>query len=400
MTDWLRVRRIPGSGTFALRVWFPCGALDEHLPGLAYLTGHALAEGTQRRDWLQVAVDLEDQGMSLSTFGSLELFGLSLDGMVSDWQRGLDWASELIFEPSFTEERVDWLRQQTVAEIDSLSDQPDVVTGWRFLRQLYPGHPAGRPIQGDRESLNALSADDCRSFHRRALERQPLVAVAGGLTESEVTAALESRFAVPGPPHRAVRSLPEASPRTTADVKTSARDQAHLFLGHLTVARDHEDLAALELLGVVMGAGSGLSGRIPQRIREEEGLAYTAQTNPLSGASKVRGRLVIYLGTAEENLTQAEASVRDELQRLLRDGVSADEFEGAKAYLLGREPFRQETARQWGDLLAQAAYFETPWDDPEWRRRRLQEVTREEVERAARTHLHPDQLHVTRGLPR
>ena len=399
VTERLRVRRIPGSGTFALRVWFPCGALDEATPGVACLTGRALAEGTARRDWLRVAVELEDQGMSLSTFGSMELFGLSLDGLASDWQQGLDWASELLYEPAFAADRVEWLRQQTLAELDSLSDQPDVLTGWHFLAQLYPGHAAGRPVQGDRDSLGEVGAEHCREFHRMALERRPIVTLAGDLPEAEVAEALASRFGSRGA-DRLPRVSPELTEPSTASLTTSARDQAHLFLGHLTVTRDHEDLAALEVLAVVLGAGSGLNGRIPQRIREDEGLAYSAQANTVSGASRVRGRLAIYLATAEENLEKAEASVRDELARLLEDGVSDEEFESARAFLLGREPFRQETARQWGDLLAQAGYFETPWDDPSWRRERLARVTRRDIEQSARNHVHPDRLHVTRGVPR
>lgn len=400
VSELVRARRISGSGTFALRVWFPLGALEEEVPGLACLTGRALAEGTAHRDWLQIAVDLEDQGMSLTTFGSLELFGVSLDGLASDWRRGLDWAAELVFEPSFDSERVDWLRQQTLAEIDSLSDQPEVLTGWRFLEQLYPGHPAGRPIQGDRDSLGELRADQCRDFHRRVLERRPILAMAGDLPEDEVAAALESRFGGGGTSGFPEPSAPAVVDPCAVSVETSALDQAHLFMGHLTVARDHRDLAALEILAVVLGAGSGLNGRIPQRIREGEGLAYSAQANTVSGASRVRGRLAIYLGTAEDNLEQAEASVRDELARLLEHGVSDEEVDGAKAYLLGREPFRQETAGQWGDLLGQAGYFGAPWDDPAWRRRRLAEVMRPDVERAARAHLQVDRLQVTRGLPR
>lgn len=400
MHERFRTRHIEGSGTFALRVWFPYGALEEDAAGLACLTGRALSEGSRRRSWLDLAVDLEDQGMSLTTFGSMELFGLSLEGLVEDWRLGLEWASEVLLEPRFADDRVDWLRRQTLAELDSLSDQPDVRTGWRFLRQLYGEHAAGRPVQGTREALSELTADDCRTFHRRALRPKPIVALAGGLEPEDALRELEDRFGGLGDEAASRHVEVETRTPSTDRVETTAADQGHLYVGHLTVPRGHEDLAALELLAVVLGAGSGLHGRIPQRIREEQGLAYTAQANTVSGASRIPGRLVVYLGTSPENLEQAESSVRRELRRLVDDGVTAEEIESARAYLLGREPFRLETSRQWGDLLAQSTYFETPWDDPAWRRRRLEAVTADDVHAAVRSHVHPDRLHVTHGVPR
>ena len=69
-------------------------------------------------------------------------------------------------EPAFPEDRCDWLRRQTAGELGSLRDQPDVVTGWAFLEQLYAPHPLGRPIQGDAAALGAPgSRRTARAFH-------------------------------------------------------------------------------------------------------------------------------------------------------------------------------------------------------------------------------------------
>ena len=392
--------RLEGSGTFALRVWHPFGGWAEAVPGQACLAGRALSEGTLRRDWLRLAIDLEDQGMSLSTFGSLELFGLSLNGLAEDWRIGIEWAAEVLMEPSFDPERVEWLRLQTVAELDSLTDQPDVVTGWQFLKQLYGEHPAGRPTQGTRESLEELTAEHCRSFHQLAMATLPIISLVGDLDPEEVAVEIAKKFGASNSPMELPDMvLPPRLAPSRSEVETSASDQVHLYMGHPTVARNHEDLAALEVLAIVMGAGSGLHGRIPQAIREEQGLAYSAQANPVSGASAMPGRLTIYLGTAPENLERAEQSVRTEVSRIVNEGVTADEMESARSYLLGREPFRQETARQWGDLLAQSSYFGMPWNDAAWRRQRLAAVTLEEIGAAARSHLHPDQMSVTAGVP-
>ena len=188
-------------------------------------------------------------------------------------------------------------------------------------------------------------------------------------------------------------------PEPRREVALPPGDQAHLYAGCLTVAAAHPDRHALELLGVVLGAGAGLSGRLPERVREREGLAYSVQVQTLAGAGLDPGRLAVYVGTSPETVEQAETAVTEELARMLADGVSAEEVDDARAYLLGRELFRRETARQWADLLVQSALHGTPEHDPGWHRERLEALDAEGVTEAARRHLEPARMKVTVGLP-
>jgi len=170
-------------------------------------------------------------------------------------------------------------------------------------------------------------------------------------------------------------------------------------MGSRTVARAHPDFPALELAAVLLGTGAGLTGRIPQRIREREGLAYTATADTVGGAGIDEGRLLCYVGTAPETLDQAEASVRDELARFLAEPIATQELESARSFLLGREPFRRETARQWADLMAMSELLDLPLDDPDWTSDQIRQLTAGEVEAAARRWIDPERLLVTRGLP-
>ena len=170
-------------------------------------------------------------------------------------------------------------------------------------------------------------------------------------------------------------------------------------MGHLTVPRGHEDYEALELVAVVLGSGAGLTGRIPARIREREGLAYTAYAQTVAASGFDRGRLVAYVGTSPDTVAQAERGVAEEIARLVDGGVTDAELEEARAYLLGRDPFQRETARQWAELLTEAALYGLPIDDPAWRLGRLRAVDRPTAEAAARRHLKPADLLVTVGLP-
>lgn len=415
----LAVRRVAAAPVVAVRVWLPGGSRAETIPGLAYVTGRMLAEGTRRRSWREVADQVEARGMVLTTTGSFESHGLGVDALADDWREALALAAEIVAEPAFPGDRTAWASRQVAAELESLADQPEVRTAWAFLEQLYHPHRRALPLQGTADALMTITAADCAAFHARGLAAGPRVTVAGLVDEHAVVARFEEMFAdvlaaaegvaeeiaidhAPEPPaglaaRRTVRLPPPASDdeEDTGD----AAGQAHLYLGHLTVERRHPDFEALEAAAVVLGAGAGLTGRIPERIREREGLAYAATAHTVAGAGFDAGRLVVYVGTGPGTVEAAEAAAREELARFVAEGPSEGEVADAVAYLVGRDPFRRETARQWADLLAEAHHYRLPLDRPEWRRERLERLTRDEVAAAVARHLRPEDLKVTVGLP-
>lgn len=399
----VRVRRVEGAPVVAVRIGVRAGARVEAVPGQSLLTGRMLSEGTRTRDWLRIADEAEGKGMVLSSYGTFECHGVSVDALALDWELALEWAAELLLSPSFPEDRCAWLARQAAAELESLADQPEVKTMWGFLDQLYAPHPRSRPLHGDVENLLRLTPDDCAGFHARALANGVTACVAGVVDEDAVREKLASLFSdlpaeaapLPDPP----APVGTAEPGRVRRVETEAEDQAHLYVGHLTVPRRHRDYAALELLAVILGSGAGLTGRIPNRIRESEGLAYTAQAQAVSGAGLDPGRLVAYVGTSPATVERARIGVVEEITRLVDEGIEDAEMEEARAYLLGREPFRRETARQWADILIEAEQYGLPLDDPKQREAELAALDRATVEAAARRHIRPDDLRVTVGMP-
>jgi zinc protease len=396
----IRVRRVEGAPVVAIRLWLRAGGRQEPIPGQALVTGRMLTEGTRQRDWRRIAEEAEGKGMILQSSGNFESIGLSIDALAQDWELALEWAVDLLLTPAFPEDRCAWIAKQAAAELESMADQPEVKTAWGFMEQLYAPHPRSRPLHGSEESLLALTPADCAEFHHRALAHGVLASVAGAMDEDAVRERLLSLLGglppdlepYPEPP------APAGAVRRGV-VRTDAEDQAHLYAGHLTVPRRHPDYAALEVLAVILGSGAGLTGRIPARIREREGLAYTAYAQTVAGSSLDPGRLVAYVGTSPATIEQAERGVAEEIARLVADGILDTELEEARAYLLGREPFRRETARQWADLLIEAGEYGIPLDDPEQRKNELATLDRHAVEEAARRHIHPEELLVTIGLP-
>lgn len=397
----VRTRRVDGAPVVSLRAWVRGGARSAELPGLALVTGRMLGEGTRRRDYRRIADEAEARGTAVVTWGGFEAHGVAIDSLAAHWEQATDWLAELLLEPAFPEERCAFVVKQTQAELESLADQADVLTAWAFLEQLYAPHPMAHPVQGDAASLARVRPADCARLHAASLAQGVVVTAAGAIPEDAVAVRLATRLAdleggaapVPQP------VPPSGLAERRREVATRARDQAHVFVGHLTIPRRHPDWAAMEVLSVILGAGAGLTGRIPLRVREREGLAYTAVAAAAAGAGSDPGRLVAYIGTAPETVARAERAIAEEIERLLVDGLDEREVEEARAYLLGREPFRRETARQWAELLGETELYGLPVDRPAWVQEAYRQVDRAAAEGAARRHLDPARLRTTVGLP-
>ena len=403
----LAALRVPDSGVVAARAWLRGGARLEPLPGLSLLCGRMLVEGTARRTWREVAEQAEARGVSLGGFATAEVHGIAVDALADDAGLALMWLAELVLEPSFDQARFELLRDQTLGELKSLADRPEVVTGWAFRDQLYHPHPLASPSQGTRESLARLTADDCRRFHGDALARGGVVAVAGDIDEEEVLADLErffEGFAGAGidPAAAAAAGSEPPKPRGRAErrieVATGSREQAHVYAGHFTVDRRHPDLPELRALGILLGS-DGLAGLIPNRIREQEGLAYATHVDLLAGAGTDPGALSVYLGTHADHVERGLELVRDSLSQVLERPPDAEALEACKTGMFGREPFLTETAALWAGLLVDALLFDLPSYRRPWRLERIERLSPDGVFQAARRHLEPERMLVTVGLP-
>lgn len=396
-----RIRRVEGVETVSMRLLLCGGSRSEKLPGLSWVTGRMLVEGSSLRDWRRIAADSDELGMVLTSFGGLENHGLRLDCLARDWRQGLRWLAELVLESSFPQDRCRWICQQAAAELESLAEQPDVKTGWAFAKQLYHPHAGGRPLQGEAAVLAKMSNRDCASFHTDGLARGGVLSVAGDIDPDEAHRLVEELFGSINDEPLALGSVPAPAGLRVdrQEVETQARDQAQLLMGHLTIPLRHPDYRALEALSVILGSGAGLTGRVPTRIREKEGLAYTAYATATAGSGLDPGRLVVVAATSPDSLERAETCIVEELSRLLEEGIEESELDDARSYLLGREPFRRETARQWASLDAQAAFYGVDLDDPDWLSRGLENLDTASLLAVAREHLSIDNLKTTVGLP-
>ena len=378
----------------------PGGERLAELPGQALATGRMLCEGTEVLTWDEIASRTEERGIELFGGAGFDVHGVSVDALAEDWREAIDWTARTLLEPSFPETRLEWLRGRTLAELASWSERPDAAAELALLHQLYGEHPRAHLLEGTENGLLELSPQACRRFHRAALGRGLVIAVAGPIDRHRVAEHVRRALRLPRL-ERPIDEDPVPLDRRPADRRsvTVRGEQGHLLLGALTVPRAHPDWPALELLGVALGDGPGLAGRLPARVRERDGLAYTVSVDTLEAAGVDPGRLVVRLSTTTASLAPAESAVRDELSRLVETGVGEEELASGVAFLAASEAFGRETPAQWARLLVEAELLGMPVDDVDWVVDGWRQLTPESVRDVCRRWLLPQDLQVVVGVP-
>jgi zinc protease len=271
-------------------------------------------------------------------------------------------------------------------------DDPRAQGSLLFKRLVYGEHWLGRPARGTLESLPRIRAKDLRRFRRENwVAHRAVIGVCGDLDPTVVRRAFERRLAGWPEGKRLVPESPRWPPiARRSGVFTADRQQVHLFLGHLGIARNDPDYAALVVMDHVLGTGPGFTNRISRRLRDELGLAYAVSANIHASAGLLPGTFTAYLGTSPENVATATRGFLDEIRRVQEQLVGADELDVAKSYLLGSFPLGFERAARRASYAISAELHGFPEDHLDRLLRAFSDVTAEDVRRVARAHLFPD----------
>ena len=160
----LLTERREGEGVVALELYVDAGQIREAKPGLAYLTGRLLEEGTRPATADELAEAVEDAGGTLDvgpTGASLRVRAEDLDAGHRLARRPGDPA-----RPSPTT-RSNGSRRKVAAEYQSDRDDPAFQADALFRSLVYGDHPLGRDPRGAARDIGRLGRDDVVDHHAR-----------------------------------------------------------------------------------------------------------------------------------------------------------------------------------------------------------------------------------------
>jgi predicted Zn-dependent peptidase len=301
--------------------------------GVSHLLEHLVFKGTERRTAREIALSLESRGGSLDAFTSRDHTAFQAHVIDADLPLALDVLTDLVRRPLLRDADLTLERNVVLEELNGVLDTPDDLVGELWNETIWPEHPYGYSILGTAETVGALQSDDLRAVHKNGYYAgNCVIAVAGNIDHEQVLAMLDAHGWFDGEARKPLAGVAPA-PAVRGALRTETRDlqQVHAILGTDTVNAADERRWGLALITAAMGGG--MSSRLFQRVREELGLCYAIHA--WHGTYRAAGVFGIYVGTQPTTADQAVAAIHDELARMSRDGLPADELADAKGQLKG-----------------------------------------------------------------
>ena len=309
----------------ALGIWVGGGSREEtpEESGAAHFIEHMLFKGTQRRTAQDIARETDAIGGQMNAFTTKEctcFYGRVLDDHLP---QALDILFDMVYCSSFAQEAVETERGVILEEIDMYEDTPDDLCAEKLFGAVFAGSPLARPILGREETLAPMGAF-LKAYHDAHYRGDNTVVALTGSFSQEVLEDIRRRFSAL-PAGNAPAPVPAAyTPAFVATPKPI--EQNHLTLAFPGLDYNSPKRFALQLLSAILGGG--VSSRLFQQVREQQGLCYSIYSYGAGHAET--GVFCIYTALNKETEAKALATIRRVIDDFLANGPTTEELERAR----------------------------------------------------------------------
>ncbi|OGP74438.1 MAG: hypothetical protein A2Y80_01580 [Deltaproteobacteria bacterium RBG_13_58_19] len=362
--------------------------------GVADWTAEYLTLGTTRRSQLQLAQEIESLGANLQARGNWDVTLITLEGLAEDFSELMASLAEVVQTPSFPPEEFPWLRERRRAELAQILDDPRELASRRFYRLFFGDAPYGQAVRGEPGSLAAIQPNDLTDYYQREFTPAAATLVVVGLVpfdrvEEEIKRQW-SAWRGGGPASPPYAGVPEKlCPPGVYLLDRPELTQSEIRMGYLGLPRSHPDYFPLRLVNYILGEG-GFSSRLMTRIRSDLGLTYGIRSS--FQFRRAPGPFLVSTFTPAQHTAQVVQEVKAVIEEVRRRGVTPQELAEAQSYFVGHFPLGLETARGLAHRLVSLDLYDLGLDYLQRYQERISKVTLEEANRAALTHLKPEDL--------
>jgi zinc protease len=383
----------------AMRAGSVCDPADA--PGTTFLLSRIIDRGTASHSAEWIAEELDSRGITVTITVTRHVFSLVCTCLAEDFEAVFGLLGEMLMTPTLPEAELAKRKGEVITAIRQDEDNPAVRATEALMAQLYPdGHPYGRRTKGTVDIVERLSRSELAALHAARFAPTELSAVVVGAVDAgrvrETTERVFGRWRAPAPPPVVVAHVSPAAGRQRLVIPMMNKSQTDISYGFTTIARTDPSYYAYWLMNHVLGQYS-MSGRLGASIRERQGMAYYVYST--IDANVVEGPLLVRAGVSPANVDRTIASIDDEIRSVAGGGVTEEELEDSRRYLVYAMPRALETNAGIANFLQTAEFFGLGLDYDVRLPGLLGAVTLDEVHAAARRSLDPERAAVVIAGP-
>jgi predicted Zn-dependent peptidase len=326
--------RMLGVRSATLGFSFRVGAKHEpeELHGITHFIEHVVFKGTSRRSALDIAIEQERLGGNLDAYTTHEETVFAIKVIDEQFPAAFDLIADMLTASIFDESELESEQKVIIEELKMVDDSPEDTLGDLFNATFFAGDPLARNIAGTPDTVKSFDREKTREYHASRFTPENLViAAAGNVTHEDLVSMVRTAgFGGDARGHASLTRPVMPKPQASAPIVVKQRpdlEQAHLILATPFPSATDPRRYAADLTASILGGGT--ASRLWQKVREERGLAYSV------GASTTMyqdtGVFSIFAATSPDQVEEVVQISIEEMRNIVRDGITAEELELAKA---------------------------------------------------------------------
>ncbi len=352
--------------------------------GVGNLMAPLLLKGTKSRTAEEIALSIDQMGAKVSASSDMNTFHVSLEMLQEDLEQGLELVADIILRPKFDDEEFKRQQKNALAVIKRRADYWHEKPRQMMLSSLYSSHPYRMSKYGTLESVSRLTVDDVWDYYEAYVKPDNMVlSIFGAANSAYAKSLVEKHFSELG--GRVVRPQVSLDPPLAENIVISDKTgwkQAAVFYGFRSCSVSDEDKYALDVLDGVLSGIHSPGGRLHSRLRNSQ-LVYLVHAYNRLGVDP--GWFLIYASCLPKNLGQVQNVIAEEVVKIGKDLVSAQELTIAKGMCIAAEEVhRRQTASQQSAAACLGELYGLGYDSYLQYEERIAAVTAKDVMRVAR----------------
>ena len=318
----------------------------EYLPAL-------MLRGTKNLSRQQIQDELDKYRAMLHASGDVGTATFTLETTKPNLPAVLDLVKQILREPTLPQEEFEVLQRQQLASLEEQLTDPQSLAATHVRRTVSPFDAKDvRYIPTVEESIarhKAVTIDQVKALYQQFLGPQAgEIAIVGDMNVAEVTSQLPGIFSAWTASQSYARIPKIAFPNvkgSQVEINTPDKANAVYVAGQVFPLKDDDaDYPALVIGNFILGGGT-LSSRLGDRVRQKEGLSYGVGSHLMAESLDPRAGMTVFAICNPQNVKKVETAIREEIERLVKDGITPEELDQARrGYLQQQQVARTSDA--------------------------------------------------------
>ncbi|GCE04401.1 M16 family metallopeptidase [Dictyobacter aurantiacus] len=347
----------------------------EEKQGLAHLFEYMLFQGTKTKDARALNEAFESLGARKGASTSLETAMVWGQIVNTKFDATLDLFHDVLLNSTFPNSELEQMRNLVLQEIRRRDDEPMSRIFELVRANFYKGTALSRLVLGTDEQVRQLKRQDLRDFWQaRYQPNNVLFSIAGKFDWDHVVERMQGLF---GNWQGEAAPSPEQEPHPTQSVSLEFREGKQEHIGMMVPFPNYTDQDYYAAMVAAEVLGGSMASRLFVEVREKRGLVYSVSAG-LSGNKHI-GALRVYAGTTPEQGRECLEVIVNELRKLEKDGITADELERAKVQLKSENVMRGEGSGSRMSAILRSWWYERQLKTIQEIKDAIDAVTQEQV---------------------